>query len=180
MKNNKGITMVALVITITVMIIIMSIVVKMGTDTITKTNIEDIKTNMLFVEAKGKEFVEKANHELGIKPEEATEEMKQKSNSMIEGSGKGTKVTSQNDKFLCEDLKKIGISQEDIDNGNVYKMSTEDLSQMGIKDVKSSYEDGWYIVVYDVNNMTVKVYFTKGVRIDKNVYKYCLDDIREE
>ena len=74
--NNKGITLVALVITVIVLLIIASIVVYTGTDTIKNANLQSLKTNMLLIEAKGREYVENASHELGVNPSEATEEMK--------------------------------------------------------------------------------------------------------
>ena len=164
--NNKGITLVALVITVIVLLIIASIVVYTGTDAIKNANLQSIKTNMLLIEAKGREYVENANHELGVNPEAATEEMKNKSASMLVG----TKI--ENTDSL--------VSKFNIDSKySVYKLSEEDLNNMGIKDVSSNDEDGWYIIAYDVTEAEVKIYNTEGITVSDGTTKYCLDDIRD-
>lgn len=176
-EENKGITLMALVITIGVLIILASITIKYGGESIKQAKIQNMKTNMLLIEAKTKEFVENANYDLGIKPEEATDEMKEKSNSELEGNGKGTKVLSSSS--ISSKIIDIGISSADLNNGKVFQLSTSDLESMGIKGVESNERDGWYVVVYDVENASVKIYNTVGIDIDGNM-KYCLDDIDTE
>ena len=51
MKNNKGITLVALVITIIVLIIISSIAIYSGTDTVRYTKFNKAKVEMEFMQA---------------------------------------------------------------------------------------------------------------------------------
>ena len=177
-ENNKGVTLIALAITIAVLIIIASITIKFGSESINKAKVQNIKTNMLLIEAKTKEFVENANYDLGIKPDEATDEMKEKSNSELEGEGKGTKITSSSN--MAEEAIKIGINSTDISEGRVILLTTSDLENMGIKGVESNEKDGLYIVVYDVTNSSVKVYNTKGIQVNGGETKYCLDEIRDE
>ena len=62
----------------------------------------------------------------------------------------------------------------------MYKLSTSDLKSMGINGVDSNDEDGWYVVVYDVENSKVKVYNTNGISDGSQQVKYFLDDIRDE
>lgn len=177
MKNNKGITLVSLVITVIVMLILALVVVNIGRESIDKANLQNIKTNMLLIEAKVKEYVENANYELGVKPEEATDEMKTKATSMIEGEGKGTKVTKDDEIYTT--LTSIGVDQQALDAGTIYKLSTDDLSKMGIKGVTSDDKEGWYIVAYDIANNSVKIYNTEGIKTEGNTIKYGLDDIRD-
>ena len=171
LKNNKGITLMTLVITIIVLLIIVSITVNYGIDSINKAQIQNMQTNMLLIEAKAKKYVENANFQLGVKPDEATDEMKEKSSNEL----KGKKVT-ENDGIVSI-LTSIGISIEEIKNGNTYQVSNEDLAEMGIKGVVSNAEKGWYIIVYDVVNANAKIYNTNGIKTDDGE-KYCLDDIR--
>ncbi len=63
MKNNKGVTLVALMITIIVMLIIAGIAVYSGTGLIKQAKVEDVKTNMLLLEGKVKNYVEQAKFE---------------------------------------------------------------------------------------------------------------------
>ena len=51
-KNSNGITIIALVLTVIVMLIIASITIKYGKKEIDKVNIEDIKTTMLLIKGK--------------------------------------------------------------------------------------------------------------------------------
>ena len=78
MKNNKGITMIALVITIVLLLILAGISMQSGSDIIKKSELENIKTNMLLIKVKGKEYVESANFNLGTKIETVTAEEKTK------------------------------------------------------------------------------------------------------
>ena len=61
MKKNKGITMVALVITIALLLILAGISIGTGGNIIKRTELENLKTGMLLIEVKGKEYVENAN-----------------------------------------------------------------------------------------------------------------------
>lgn len=63
MEKNSGITLIALMITIIVMLIIASIVVYNGAGLIKQAKVEDVKTNMLLVEATVKNYVEQAKFE---------------------------------------------------------------------------------------------------------------------
>ena len=173
-KNENGITLAMLAFTIIILIIITSITVKYGREAIEITNLQNMKTNMLLIEGKAKEYVENANHDLGVKPEEATQEMKDKSKSEL----KGSQVTGGDIKK--EILTKMGIQEEDLNNGNVYKLSTEALEEINIKGVESNDKKGWYIVVYDVQNANAKVYNTYGAKLENGEIKYALDDIRNE
>ena len=78
MKKNEGITMLVLVITVILLLILSGISINTGNNIIKRANLENLKTNMLLIEVKGKEYVENANYDLGIKPNEATAEMKGK------------------------------------------------------------------------------------------------------
>lgn len=172
-RNSKGVTLISLVIMIIVLGILASIVVTFGTQAINNANIQNLKTNMLLIEAKAKEYVENANYDLGIHPEEATEEMKNKSISEL----KGTKV-EQSDSIVSI-LQNIGINTEDIENGNVYKLSTEDLAAIGINNTNSNDRTGWYIIVYNIPEDTAKIYHTQGIRINDTETKYSLEDINQ-
>ena len=77
-KQEKGVTLIVLVVTIIVLLILATITMYGGTDIIKKSKLEGLKTNMLVIQTKAKEYVENAKFQLGIKPEEATDAMKEK------------------------------------------------------------------------------------------------------
>ena len=76
MKKNRGITMVALVITIVVLLIIAGISIGAGNNAIKNSKLENLKTNMLLIEVKAKEQIENAKFRLGTSFDKATEEEK--------------------------------------------------------------------------------------------------------
>ena len=174
-KKEKGITLVALVITIILMLIIATITINIGKGQILNAHLQNYKTNMLLIEAKAKEYVEKASFNLGVNP---TDETRQNAQNELQGEGKGTLVTSTDS--IIDDIKGIGVADIDtqISDKNVYKLSTSDLENMGINGAKSDEEEGYYILIYNIPESTVKVYNTLGFNIGDEV-KYCLDDIRE-
>ena len=61
LKNQKGITLVVLVITIIVMLILVVVGVKFGGDAVKKAGLEDIKTDMLTIKTKAKIVAEQYN-----------------------------------------------------------------------------------------------------------------------
>ena len=65
MKKDKGITMVALVITIIVLIILSGVSVGTVNKIVKSSELENLKTNMLLIKVKGKEYIENANFKLG-------------------------------------------------------------------------------------------------------------------
>lgn len=172
-KENKGITMVALIVTVIVIMILASITVYMGTGTIKNTALQTFKTNMLLIEAKAREYVETASYDLGVKPEEATPEMIDKAKSEL----KGTATTSSDNAKLQE--MGIDTSITGTEYVYIYKLSTDDLRDMGINNVDSDDTDGWYIVVYNIPEVKVQIYNTTGFDLGNGNIKYGLDDIRD-
>ena len=143
-----------------------------GNSAIKEAKLQDLKTNMLLIQTKAKEYVENANFDLGVDPNSATEEMKSKAKSELEGEDKGTLVTISDS--VSDKLKNIGINQSDIEAGNVYKLTTDNLEKMGIKNVDSDDENGWYIIVYNISETTAEIYNTNGFN-----GKYSLKDIEK-
>lgn len=165
-RGNKGITLIALVITIVVLLIIATISVYSGKETIKKAKIEEVKTNMLLIQAKAKEYVENANFKLGTKIDEAQE---------IERNDRISKAK--------EELKGNEIQKSDIDitisdkEGKYiyyYKLTEDQLKEIGLSDVKSNTQDGEYMVEYDLEKAQVEIYNTKGYE-----GKYSLTDIEK-
>ena len=111
MKENKGITMVTLIITIIVLLIIAGISIGTGNKVIKSSELENVKTNMLLIKAKGKEYVENANFKLGTNLDNLTDEDKNNRITAAKAELKeGKEITDENI------LKNIGITQENIND----------------------------------------------------------------
>lgn len=169
-EEEKGVTLIVLAVTIVVLLILASITMNGGSDIINKSKLESLKTNMLLIQTKAKEYVENAKFELGVKPEEATQQMKEKARLELQGEDKGTKVNVGEN--IANEVTRIGISQDEIERGNVFWLSTSNLEKMGIKNTKSDEKKGYYIIVYNMEGATAEIYNTLGYE-----GKYSLTDI---
>lgn len=179
MKKNRGITMVALVITIVVLLIIAGISIGAGNNAIKNSKLENLKTNMLLIEVKAKEQIENAKFRLGTSFDKATEEEKTNRVNTAKSEFTGEeivdgKIFNNNTKITTEKI------QEDNTKNNTYyyKLSTQNLIDMGLKNVKSDEKDGYYIVKYDLKNSTIEIYNTEGFDDEGNVV-YSLTDIKQ-
>lgn len=178
MKNNKGITMIVLVITIIILLILAGISIGTGNNIIKQSDLENIKTNMLLVKVKAKEYVENANFNLGTAFDKVTDENEK--NSRIEKAKAELKGEEIADSSIFD--KNINISQEQlvIDNSNYiyyYKLTQQNLTDMGISNVKSDEKNGWYIIKYNIKNVEIEVYNTKGFENNETIY-YSLNEIQ--
>ena len=171
MKCNEGITMVALVLIIIILLILAGISIGTWNNVIEKSNLENIKTNMLLIEVKAKELVQNANFNLGTSYDNiADENQKNERLQQAKLQLKGEEIENINE-------FNIGI-EKGIDELEVYyKLSTEDINNMGITNIKSDNKNGWYIVKYNIRNIEVEIYNTKGFRVDNKTY-YSLTDIQ--
>ena len=64
-KKESGITLIALTITVIVLLIIASISISAGGNIIKTAKLENLKTNMLLIQAKTKEYVEEVSFKKG-------------------------------------------------------------------------------------------------------------------
>ena len=92
MKKNKGITMMVLVITIVILLILAGISIGVGNNVIKKSELENLKTNMLLVKVKGKEYIEKANFNLGTTIDTVAEEEKNNRKQKAKEELKGEEI----------------------------------------------------------------------------------------
>ncbi len=181
MKKNRGITMVALVITIVVLLIIAGISIGAGNNAIKNSKLENLKTNMLLIEVKAKEQLENAKFRLGTSFDKATEE--EKTNRVNTAKSELSEFTEDEivDGNIFNNNTKITTKKIEEDNKNniyYYKLSTKNLIDMGLKNVKSDEKNGYYIVKYNLKDSTIEIYNTKGFDDEGNVV-YSLTDIKQ-
>lgn len=156
-KENKGITLVALIVTIIVLLIIAGIAVYNGKETIQKANLEELRTNMLLIEAKAKGLVEEANFQLGPNFKNESQE------------DKATKLAEVRQSIYVDE-NKLGSSSSisGVPSGvptgdNVYVFTSETASLWGLDNVYSELGDGEnYLIEFDEENATVEIYNTMG------------------
>jgi Tfp pilus assembly protein PilE len=178
MKNNQGITMIALVVTIVILLILAGISIGTGNNIIKKSELENLKTNMLLIKVKGLEYVENANFNLGTSIDSVNDEEKNNRIENAKAELKGEEITETN-----SFLNNIGITEEEFQADNseyifYYRLTTENLSDMGISNLESNEKKGWYVIKYDVKNAQVEIYNETGIETDGITY-YSLGEIEK-
>lgn len=167
LKNNKGITLTTLVITIILLLIFASIITYGGSELIKKAKVESLKTNMLLIQAEAKSAVEQVKFEIYSLDSNAADYNEKvseiKSRNLIG-------ISLNENESLKTQMQNIVGAETDL--SNFYYLTIENLKSMNI-DIEATNND--YVVAYDINNVDVNVYYVKGYKID-NTMCYSLDD----
>ena len=148
--NNKGITIIALIITIILMLILVTVTFNIGTEEIEKAKLEDLKTTMLLIKGRAQivadknDFGESYDNTGMLKLEDAT----------------------------GFDTSKIQSIVEDTSNLYIWEQSAMDNNNV---DVEISKEE-FYIIDY----VTGEVYYSLGYPYDGTVYYSLTDIQAEE
>ena len=145
-KEKSGVTLISLAITVVVIIIIAGIAVYTGKETIQKAKLGELRTNMLLIQAKAKEYAEEANFKMGPTPDDSKKETVRA--EVYEGEAKlqkATDITSPNSIPLSE----------------CYKVTQETLENWGLEKIKIK-DDENYLIKFDDTNATVEIYNTSG------------------
>lgn len=158
-KKENGVTLIALIVTIIILTVIASIAIYSGSDTIKKAKLEEIKTNMLLIEAKAREYVEDANFKMGINPDDAKKN--QVRNDIYVNEAKLTKTSSVPSNINVKDIN------------NCYDVTNDTLNSWGLDKIEVE-ENEKYIIEFDEQNASVEIYNTLGYN-----GKYSLTDIEK-
>lgn len=134
LKVEKGITLIALVITVILMLILVRVTVHFSTDAIKKASLEDIKTDMISIKTRAKIVAEQYN----FKDIE----------SLV-----GTPITE-------EEATKMGLQEQFADNSDkILKWSSSDLDNQKL----GAIDGDKYAVFYDLDNPNnCEVYYLEG------------------
>ncbi len=171
-KNNNGVTMISLVITIIVLIILATITIYSATGLIKRANIENLKTNMLLIEAKAKTALEETIFKIKPFGDNPTDEQLIQIGKIEEETLIGIKV-GENENIKTK-LISIGVPEENIEN--CYYFNKEELDRIGL-DTKIA-EQEYYVVQYDFDKLAIEVYYTKGYDY-KGVTYYSLTQLED-
>ena len=154
-KNNKGITILVLAITIAVLLILLGITIDTSTKVIESAKLQNINTNMLLIQARVKVISEKVVFD--------------GDNSAYRGE-KISDVTYE----TIENLKNIGIiDTQDQNYSSYYIWDQSLLNEFGMDKIKLN--SGQYFVV---NYATNEVITTEGITFNGNTY-YKLSETKD-
>ncbi len=161
MKQNKGVTLIALIVTIIILLIIAGIAIYNGRESIQRANLEALRTNMLLIEAKARGLVEEANFQLGpnfdynLTDETSTQKMLEVRTSIY--------VTENKLQKLSEASVSIPSDSNIPTGDNVYIMTEDAYTLWGLEGVYNELDDEEvYIIEFDEQNATVEIYNTIG------------------
>ena len=159
MKEQKGITLIILTITIVIMMILAGITTYYGTQLIRQSKLQDLVTNMLLMQAKAKECLE----EVSFKSANITDTTKL--NEIIKENLKGQRLKDS------DEIKKAAIKTGVIDESSItneetnqkyyYYLSESDLKDMGIQEL-SKEDYGYFVIEYNLKDTKIEVINTKG------------------
>ena len=153
-RKENGVTVIALVITIVVLAIIVSIAISSGKEVLEKANFEELRTNMLLIQAKSKEYVEQANFRMGINPEQKSAEEKQTIREEVYGTA--SKDGAQLEK-ATDVPSNFGIS----DISTCYWLTSAAQEKWGLNQIELESGER-YLIRFDETEETVEVYNTVG------------------
>ena len=176
--EQKGITLLALVVTIIVLAILGGISIVKGNDLIRKAKAETYETNMLTIQAKAKEF------------EENTEAKNwQEKNSDKDENGLSTKENKNREEYknkyfleLIEDKTQYkNYTQWYEQEYTYYALTQKALENMNLSDLWN--EDQCYIIRYpledgDIEGLKLDIIYANGVTYQGKTY-YKLSQLQE-
>jgi len=163
-KREKGVTLIALSITIVVMIILAGIGIYGSTDIIKKAKLEELKTNMLLLQAKAREYVEDATFKMGMNPDEPKK------------SSVRNEVYIENAKLQKATDSEIPSSFGITDTTTCYWLTSEAQTSWGLSKMKLESGEK-YLIQFNEADVTVEVYNTKGY--NSNYSLTAIDQIEE-
>ena len=165
MRKQNGVAISVLSIGIVIIIAIASIIVHYVEDMVEENRLQDLRTNMLLIQAETKKDLEEVcfqTAKLDSKKEEDLATINEIKNENLKGKlVQGSEIENS-------------IPQEINIDENCYYLDENNLSEIGVKDLDSN-DYGYFIVKYDFSNITVEVMNTKGYE-----GKYTLTQLIEE
>lgn len=143
-RNQNGITIVSLIMTIIILLIISGVTVYVGTSVIKQATLQTVNTNMMLIQAKTKTIAEQAKF------------------NNNKDNYKGTVLNEISGNKKIDEILNAGIID---DTSKFYLLSKDDLISMGLE--KIDIEDG-YIVNYETEEVIyVKGYESEGITYHK-------------
>lgn len=156
MENQEGKTIVKLVIWTILIVIGVVIIINSAQQMMLKTKEQDLRTNMLLMQAEAKKGLEEVCFRT-VNLDSTKEEDLTKINEIKNEYLKGIILTNAPTEVqeAVKNVPEIEI------NENCYYLDENTINEMGIKYIKES-ENGYFIVKYNFSNANVEIINTKG------------------
>lgn len=159
LKSQKGVTIIALVITIVILFIMASIAINEGSNLIDQAKAQTHETNMLSIEAKVKGYAEDIEAIVWTKND--SEKQKEREKKFKEYGLEITTISSE--------------IQNAIPDNYAYEITDEGLKKMSLSDIIGKR----YIVIFDKNNYkNMDIVYKEGINYNNTTY-YTLSQLKE-
>ena len=142
MKNQNGVSLPILIIGIVVIIAITSVIVNYGIDMAEENRLQDLRTNMLLIQADAKKDLEEVCFQTANLDANKEEDLT-KINEIKKENLKGVLVQGSE--------AESSIPQEITVDEDSYYLDEMTLNEIGVKDLNSE-QYGYFIVKYDFSN----------------------------
>ena len=156
MRNESGKSIVILIIMTILIAIGASVIINYAKEMVKETEAQDLRTNMLLIEAEAKKGLEEVCFKtvnLNVTKKEDLTKINEAKKENLVGI------------ILSEAPAEVQEASKNVTNftfdENCYYLDVATLEQMGIKDINEK-EDGYIIVKYNFSNADVEVINTKG------------------
>jgi len=156
MRNEGGKSIVTLVILTILVIIGASVIINLAKQMMAETKVEDLKTNMLLMQAETKKGLEEVCFRI-VNLNSSKEDDLAKINDIKKEYLKGT-MLSHAPTEVQEATKNV---PDIIFDENCYYLDESYLNEIGIKGIDSN-QLGYFIVKYDFSNADIEVINTSG------------------
>ena len=156
MRNESGKSIVILIILTILVIIGVAVVINYAKEMVAETKIQDLRTNMLLMQAEVKKGLEEVCFQT-VNLEESKEDDLTKINEIKKEHLDGTKL-SEAPVEVQEAVKNVPNVEF---NDNCYYLDETTLTEIGIKKIDTN-EFGYFIVKYDFAKAGIEVINTKG------------------
>lgn len=172
LKKKDGITMVALMSMIIVILILAGVSLTEGTKLVKKTKVENIMTNMITIRANAKVYAEEINAEIWDVSEE---EKSTQRNTLYFEEYKMSEPSN-----AAELIAKVDSNINDENGCECYEITKDTLSIMGLDELVEETNNGDYIVVYNAKDYTkLEIIYQPGIQYNETTY-YTLSSIQSQ
>lgn len=156
MNKQTGSTFIKLIIPTVIMIILASVAVNYGRILMQEVKVQDLRTNMLYIQAEAKKGLEEVCFQT-VNLDESKQENIDKINQIKQENLDGVILSNAPTEIqnAVQNIPELTVDE------TFYYLNEENLNEMGIKDIKLE-DDEYFIVKYDFENINVEVINTKG------------------
>lgn len=156
MDKQTGSTFIKLIIATVIMIVLASVTVNYGRNLMKEVEVQDLRTNMLYIQAEAKKGLEEVCFQT-VNLDETKQENLDKINQIKQENLDGIILSNAPEEVqnAVQNVPEITIDD------TYYYLNEQNLVEMGIKEIKLE-ENEYFIVKYDFENASVEVINTKG------------------